>query len=121
MLGRCLAGIGEHALVLRDDRTREFRGADVVHAIPQDERFGWAVGLDSEIGFLVLGVGLRLGQICRRGLCANHSATAADHLKCRGDVQHEHRKHAQRSCQPVLRKRRGYQPSVRVFVPCHGE
>ena len=81
MLGHCLAGIGEHALVLRDDRTREFRGADVMHAIPQDERFWGAVVLDSEIGFLVLGVGPRFGQICRRGLCANHRTTAADHLK----------------------------------------
>jgi len=33
---------------------------------------------------------------------------------------HEHRKHAQHSCQPKLRKLRGYQPSLRVFVPCHG-
>ena len=81
MLGQLVAGSGEHALVLRDDRTREFRGADVVHAIPQDERFGWAVGLDSEIGFLVLGVGLRLGQNRRRGLCANHRFAAADHLE----------------------------------------
>ncbi len=62
MLGHCLAGIGEHALVLRDDRTREFRGADVVHAIPQDERFPWAVGLDNWVCFLGLGVGLRFGQ-----------------------------------------------------------
>ena len=35
-------------------------------------------------------------------------------------MEHEHRKRAQRSYQPVLRKLRGYQPSVRVFVPCHG-
>jgi len=33
---------------------------------------------------------------------------------------HEHRKHAQHSCQQELRKLRGYQPSLRVFVSCHG-
>ena len=62
MLRQLVAGSGEHALVLRDDRRREFCGADVVHATPQDERFPWTVGLDSEVGFLVLGVGLHFGQ-----------------------------------------------------------
>ena len=81
MLGHCLAGIGEHALVLRDDRTREFRGADVVHAIPQDERFRWAVGLDSWCCFLGLGVGRLSGQNRRRSACDIHAGTAADHLE----------------------------------------
>ena len=34
---------GEDVPVLRDDRTREFRGAEVVHAIPQDEGYRGAV------------------------------------------------------------------------------
>ncbi len=35
-------------------------------------------------------------------------------------MEHEHRKHAQRRIDPAIERRRGYQPSVRVFVPCHG-
>ena len=110
---------GGHALVLRDDRTMDVRGADGVPAIPQDEGFR-AAGVCSWWGFLRLAVGLRFGQVCRRGLCANHRVTAADHLKRCGDVEHEHRKHSQRRIDPAIERRRGYQPSVRVFVPCHG-
>ena len=43
--------------------------------------------------------------------------TAAASGKSR-DVGCEHREDTQHSCQPELRKLRGYQPSVRVFAPC---
>jgi hypothetical protein len=54
MLSQRLAGFGERALVLR--RTRSFA------ALLRMSAMGRAVVLDSEVGFLVLGVGLRLGQ-----------------------------------------------------------
>ena len=112
MLSQCSAGFGEHALVLRRTRSEA--------ALLRMSALGGAAVFGSGFSFLGLGVGLRFGQICRRGLCANHRATAADHLKCRDDVEHEHRKDTQRRIDPVIERRRGYQPSVRVFVPCHG-
>ena len=81
MLLQLVAGFGEHAPVLRDDRTREFRGADMVHAIPQDEGYWVAAVLSGRCCFLGLGVGLRSGQICRRSACDIHAGTAADHLE----------------------------------------
>ena len=105
-----LAGSGEHAIVVR--RTRSEAALLTMSACER------AAVLRS---WLFLGDVVRLsGQIGRHGLCANHGLTAADHLESCGDVGHEHRKCAQHSCQPKLRKLRGYQPSVRVFVPCHG-
>ena len=101
---------GEHALVVR--RTRSKAALLTMSAIER------AVLRDSVL-FLV-GVARLSGQIGRHGLCANHRTTADDHLEGCGDVQHEHRKYAQHSCQQKLRKLRGYQPSLRVFVPCHG-
>ena len=105
-----MAQAGEPARVLR--RTRS--GAALL-SMSAEER---AALLDS-LGFLE-GVVRLSGQSHRHGLCANHRTTAGDHPESCGDVQHEHRKQAQRSYQPMLRKLRGYQPSVRVFVSCHG-
>ncbi len=99
---------GEHALVLR--RTHASRAA-------QHEGLS-AVLLDSLL-FLEC-VDLHSGQRLRHLPCGIHGGTAQTHLECRDDVQHEHRKHAQRRIDPAIERRRGYQPSVRVFVPCHG-
>ena len=102
--------VGEPARVLR--RTRS--GA----ALLSMSADGRAVLLDS-LGFLECVVRLS-GQSHRHGLCANHRTTAGDHPESCGDVQHEHRKQAQRRIDPAIERRRGYQPSVRVFVSCHG-
>ena len=72
MLGQLVAGFGEHALVLR--RTRSFAALLRMSALE-------AVGLDSEVGFLMLGVGRLSGQICRRSACGIPVGTAADHLE----------------------------------------
>ena len=53
MLNQCFADIGEHALVLR----RTAREASLLRMSALK-----AVGLDSGVGFLVLGVGLHFGQ-----------------------------------------------------------
>ncbi len=109
MLLQLGAGMREHALVLR--RTHAARAA-------QDEGY-WAAVLRS--GLVLEGVGLHSGQsgfILRRVPITLGMEPV--HLECRGDDVHEHRKCAQHSCQQELRKLRGYQPSVCVFVPCHG-
>ena len=73
MLGRCLAGIGEHALVLRRTRSEA--------ALLRMSALGWAVLRDSEYRFLGWGVGRTLGQTRRHVVCANHRSTAAGHLE----------------------------------------
>ena len=102
-----MAHSGEHALVLR--RTHASRAA---------QHEGLSAVLRDSLGFLE-GIVRLSGQIGRHGLCANHRTTTVDHLEGCSDVQHEHRKYAQHSCQPKLRKLRDYQPSLRVSVSCH--
>ena len=104
-----VAGGCEHALVLRDAQLCCAPQHEGYRAVLRDsELFLEGVGLHSgQSGFIVMRVPITLG-------------TERAHLECRDDVLHEHRKHAQHSCQQELRKLRGYQPSVRVFVPCHG-
>ena len=106
-----MAHSGEHALVVR--RTRSEAPLLTMSAIEG------AVLRDSVL--FLEGVARLSGQIGRHGLCANHRATADDHLEGCGDVQHEHRKYAQRRIDPAIERRRGYQPSLRVFVSCHAE
>ena len=110
VLRRLVAGGCEHAVVVR--RTRSGAALLTMSAIE-----GAAV---LRSWFFLAGVGLHSGQRLRHLTCGIHGGTAQAHSDCRGDVGHEHRKCAQHSCQQELRKLRGYQPSVRVFVPCHG-
>ena len=70
VLLQLVAGMGEHALVLR--RAHALRAA-------QDEGY-WAVVRDSN-GFLDCVI-RHSGQNRRRGLCGIHDFTAADHLEC---------------------------------------
>ena len=106
-----VAGSGEHALVVRRTRSEAAlltMSACERAAVLRSCLFLGGVGLHwGQSGFIVRRVPITLGA-------------KPVHLECRGDVLHEHRKRAQHSCQPKLRKLRGYQPSVRVFVPCHG-
>ena len=72
VLLQLVAGMGEHALVLRR-----------AHALRTAQNEGWrAAVLRSGFRFLLLGGGLRSGQNRRRGLCGIHGFTAADHLEC---------------------------------------
>ena len=105
---RLVAGVCEHALVVRR-----------AHALRAAHHEGYRAAVLRSCVFLE-GVVPLSGQSRRHGLCANHRAAAADHLESCGDVLHEHRKCAQHRIDPAIERRRGYQPSVRVFVPCHG-
>jgi len=106
-----VAGSGEHALVVRRTRSEAalltmsaFERAAVLRSC----LFLEGVGLHSgQSGFVFMRVPITLGP-------------KPVHLECRDDVLHEHRKCAQHRIDPAIERRRGYQPSVRVFVPCHG-
>ena len=65
--------IGEYALVLRRTRSKA--------ALLSMSALGRAAVFGSRYCFLGVGVGLRFGQACRRGLCDIHRTTAADHLE----------------------------------------
>ena len=99
---------GEHALVVRRR-----------HAVRAAHHEGYGAVVRDSVCFLE-GVDLLSGQRRQHCSCANRGRTAAAHLVSRDDVGREHRKDAQHSCQPKLRKLWGYQTSLRVFVPCHG-
>ena len=105
-----VAGGGEHALVVR--RTRSEAALLTMSAFAR-------AAVSRSDGFLE-GVVRLSGQGRRHGLCANHRLATADHLESCSDAMHEHRKCAQHRIDPTIERRRGYQPSVRVFVPCHG-